>query len=136
MIRILSLITLSRVRGRPVELIRNALHRARMCELLAERAGVDERGAYFMVGLLSLLPAMIGADLGETVASLPLGDDVRDALLGHGGDLGAALECVAAVEQAEWSRARFRNLPLPAINTAYVEACGWVEESLVRIEGL
>ncbi|MGD9599116.1 MAG: EAL and HDOD domain-containing protein [Steroidobacteraceae bacterium] len=136
MIRIISLITMSRVRGRPVELIRNALHRARMCELLAELGGIEERGAYFMVGLLSLMPAMIGADPGETVASLPLGEDVRDALLNHGGDLGAALDCVAAVEQAEWSQARFRNLPLPSINTAYVEACGWVEESLTKIEGL
>lgn len=136
MIRILSLITLSRLRGRPVELIRNALHRARMCELLAQASGLDEQGAYFMVGLLSLMPAMIGDDLEATVESLPLAADVRDALLTHSGDLGAALDCVAAVEQADWSQARFRDLNLAAINTSYVEACGWVEESLAKIDGL
>ena len=44
LIRILSLITLSRFRGRPAELIRNALHRARLCELLAAKSSMRDSG--------------------------------------------------------------------------------------------
>lgn len=134
LIRILSLITLSRFRGRPAELMRNALQRARLCELLAERAGFEHSGSFFMVGLLSLMPAMLGESLEETMDSLPLSPEVREALLHQAGDLGAALDCVASLEQAEWSRVRFRDLALTDINAAYVEACGWVEESMARIQ--
>lgn len=136
LIRILSLITLSRFRGRPAELMRNALQRARLCELLAERGGIEQSGSFFMVGLLSLMPAMLGEPLEETLDSLPLGPDVRAALLSQAGELGAAIQCVAALEQGEWSRVRFRELALTEINTSYVEACGWVEESMARIQTL
>ncbi|MGE0583153.1 MAG: EAL and HDOD domain-containing protein [Steroidobacteraceae bacterium] len=136
LIRILSLITLSRFRGRPSELIRNALHRARLCELLAERSGIRDSGAYFMVGLLSLMPAMLGEQVEDTLASLPLARDVSEALLARTGDMGAALECVAALEQAEWSRVAFRGLGLPDINAAYVETCGWVEESMAKLQSI
>ncbi|HQW09399.1 MAG TPA: HDOD domain-containing protein [Steroidobacteraceae bacterium] len=136
LIRILSLIMLSRFRGRPTELMRNALHRARLCELLAGRSGVDDCGPYFMVGLLSLMPAMLGERVEETVSSLPLSEGVRNALLTHAGDLGAALDCVDSLERADWSQVRFGALSLTDINTAYVEACGWVEDSMARVQAI
>lgn len=136
LIRILSLIMMTRFRGRPSELIRGALLRARLCELLAERSGMADGGAYFMVGLLSLMPAMLGESLEETLASLPLSTGVHNALLSHAGDLGAALDCVDALEHAAWSHMPFKNLDLADINSAYVEACGWVEESLARVQSI
>lgn len=136
LMHILSLIMMSRFRGRPVELMRNALLRARLCERLAELAGSVDCGAYFMVGLLSLMPAMLGEPAEETIGSLPLGTEVRDALLTRAGDLGGALDCVVAIEEGEWSRVRFRDLRLPDINAAYVETCGWVEESLAQIQSI
>mgnify|MGYP001176987091 FL=1 len=136
LIRILSLITLSRFRGRPAELIRNALHRARLCELLAAKSSMRDSGAYFMVGLLSLMPAMLGEQVEDTLGSLPLAVDVQEALLKGAGDMGAALACVMALEQGEWSGVAFRGLSLPDINAAYVEACGWVEESIAKLEAL
>lgn len=136
LIRILSLIIMSRFRGRPSELMRNALHRARLCELLAERAGCAESGAYFMVGLLSLMPAMLGETLEATVDLLPLTPEVRDALLTRIGDMGAALGCVESIERADWSRVSFRELGLADTNTAYVEACAWVEESMARVQSI
>ncbi len=136
LVRILSLITLSRFRGRPVELMRNALHRARLCELLAARARIGDSGAYFMVGLLSLMPAMLGGQPEETIGALPLSDDVQGALLARSGDMGAALHCVEALEQAEWGRVGYRDLCLAEINAAYVEACGWVEESMSKVQSL
>lgn len=87
-----------------------------------------------MVGLLSLMPAMLGEGVEETVSSLPLSQDVRDALLTRAGDLGTALDCVDSLERADWSQVRFGALSLTDINTAYVEACGWVEESMARVQ--
>jgi len=136
LIRMLSLIMLSRFRGRPTELMRSALHRARLCELLAGRSGVADCGPYFMAGLLSLMPAMLGEPVEETVSSLPLGPDVRDALLTRAGEMGAALACVDSLERAEWSQVRFGALSLTDINSAYVEACSWVEESLAMIQSI
>jgi len=134
LIRILSLIILSRFPGRPSELMRNALHRAHMCQLLAEQAGCAQSGAYFMVGLLSLMPAMLGETLEVTVGLLPLTPDVRDAMLTRAGDMSAALGCVESIEQAKWSQVSFRDLSLADINSAYVETCTWVEESMARVQ--
>lgn len=134
LVRILSFVVLSRIRGRPSELMRNALHRAHMCQLLAEQAGCAQSGAYFMAGLLSLVPAMLGETLEVTVRLLVLTPDVRDAMLTRAGDMSAALGCVESIEQAKWSQVGFRDLSLADINSAYVETCTRVEESMARVQ--
>ena len=76
-------------------ILESALVRALMCEALAiELAKKPEKGTYFMTGLFSRLDALLGVPLGEVLAELPIGDDVKQALLEGSGELGQALSVV------------------------------------------
>jgi EAL and modified HD-GYP domain-containing signal transduction protein len=88
-----------------------ALVRARFAERIAEAAGLADPGSHFLVGLLSRLDVLLGVPLPEAVARLPLGDDVRTALLTGDGALGRVLAVVEAWQGADWDA-------VPALVTA------------------
>lgn len=74
--------------------------RAQTMELLARAAGLDKAGqeAAFMVGMFSLLDALLGQPLAELLAPLNLGPDLEAALLRQEGELGRLLVAVLAAE--------------------------------------
>jgi EAL and modified HD-GYP domain-containing signal transduction protein len=76
------------------------LVRARLCESLAKEAGAPADSA-FIVGLLSVCDALLDAPLGEIITSLPLNDDLRDAILHRAGPLGELLDTAVALERGE-----------------------------------
>ncbi len=72
-----------------------ALVRALMCEALAvELAKQSEKGTYFMMGLFSRLDALLGVPLIDALEELPIGEDVKQALLDGSGELGKVLGMV------------------------------------------
>ncbi|MBS0373744.1 MAG: HDOD domain-containing protein [Proteobacteria bacterium] len=109
---------------KPPELLSIALVRAQMCRGLADRARVDRLGAAFMVGLLSVLDALLDRPMQRVVAELPLGEDLRLALVGDpASTLGSILGSVLAYEQGQWSGARaLPGLDDEALAASYVEA--------------
>ena len=75
--------------------LESALVRALMCEAVAvELMKTSEKSTYFMVGLFSRLDALLGVPLVDVLAELPIGDDIKRALLDGSGELGAALSMV------------------------------------------
>jgi len=99
----LSLIVMAGVTGKPHELMTTAIVRARMCEVLAGALGRLNRESAFLVGLLSVLDALLDLPMEKVVEMLPLSGEVSRALLSHEGELGQILACVLAYEQADWS---------------------------------
>jgi len=76
-------------------ILESALVRALMCEALAVELGKKpEKGTYFMMGLFSRLDALLGVPLHSALEELPIGDDVRQALLDGSGELGKVLNMV------------------------------------------
>ncbi len=68
--------------NKPHELVVESLLRARFCELLADSSKLYSRSAdLFLVGLLSVLDAVMDAPLDEVVQNLNLPPDVREVLL-------------------------------------------------------
>ncbi len=125
--RICSVVLLASMSDRPPYVAIQALTRARMCENLCVAAGAGAKGGYFMAGLLSLVDVILGAPLEECLEELPLNDEVRAALCGRKGAVGAALNCVLAHERGEWDAARFAGLPGATISSAYSQAVEWAE---------
>ncbi|MEO7083712.1 MAG: EAL domain-containing protein [Gemmatimonadaceae bacterium] len=103
----LSLLLVTSVAGKggtDAELVRVALHRARFCETLA--LGGHDRGSagsLFMVGLFSLLDAILKVPLAEVLHSIDLADDVRAALLDRTGPYASTLKLVEAYERGDWA---------------------------------
>ena len=65
----------------PPEILHMALVRARFCELAAALCGLDPDEQY-LLGMMSLLPAMMRFPMEALVPELPLRDEIRQALLG------------------------------------------------------
>ena len=89
---------------KPEELVNSAMLRAKLAEGLAEQMGLIQiKRDYFLLGLFSLLDAMVDRPIKEVLGELPLGEDIKAALLGHE-VLGAkVLQLVMAQERGEWS---------------------------------
>ena len=87
---------------KPRELVVSSLVRAKFCELLSALPKYGHQGpALFLVGLFSLLDAIVGRPLPELLAELPLKSEIGDAILGRG-ELSMALDLIIALEQGQW----------------------------------
>jgi c-di-GMP-related signal transduction protein len=120
-------------RDLPSEMVVASTLRARLCELIAPLAQMPDRSLdLFLVGMFSMLDAILDQPMERILASLPLAGDVRDALLGGQNPLRAVLDCVLAYEQACWDRASdlavAAGIPEREIPTCYLEAVAWTRD--------
>ncbi len=121
---------------KPDELIRTALVRARFSELLAHWADLGHRKAdLFLMGLFSLLDAMLNRPLAEILAELRLGGDIADALLGTerpGQRLAGVHALVRQYETGDWdalsNTAARLHVPKEIIADLYLEAIAWADQ--------
>ena len=128
-----SMLALSTIDDRPIEITKIAMTRAKMCELLAEQAGLDSKESYFTVGIFSALDILMDVPLNKAVDSLPLSDAVRSALLKREGRMGEALCCTLAYEQSNWSNVSFHGLSTKQVIESYIQAVEWASKVMVSI---
>jgi EAL and modified HD-GYP domain-containing signal transduction protein len=115
------------------ELVAMATVRARLCELVAVRTRGDEAASEaFLLGMCSLLDAVLGKPLSAIAEELPLSEETRAALRGEPVPARDILDCAVAYERGAWkdcqaiaARAGVNPLTLPA---AYFEALRWSRE--------
>ena len=90
----------------------------------------------FLVGLCSVLDAMLGRPMTEAIADLPLSADARAALLGTPNAARSLLDAVIAHEGGEWEEAEdaARNAGLTGreIAAAYTDALTWARDLSVE----
>jgi len=88
---------------KPAELVVLSLIRAKFCEQLGATAGLKERELeLFLMGLLSLLDALVDKPLEEALAEVSISDDIRMALLGKESALSAIYSIAKAYERGDW----------------------------------
>jgi EAL and modified HD-GYP domain-containing signal transduction protein len=111
---------------KPGALVETAVIRAEFCELLAPQVGLGaRRSELFLMGMFSLLDAIIGRPLEEILEEIGLADDIRDALVDPTGvpsPLRSVHCLVTAYERGDW----------PAVATA-AEAFGLAPESVAKL---
>lgn len=115
------------------ELVTTAMQRARFCELIAETRGRRrESGALFMVGLFSLLDALLGKPMDEILAQVDLAAELHEVLLHRTGSYAPVLRLVEAYETARWddvvSESAALGLPLPEVPELYAQAVDWTRQ--------
>jgi EAL and modified HD-GYP domain-containing signal transduction protein len=116
--------------GQPSELIVLALVRARFCELLASHTGIPESEA-FMLGLFSLMEAILEVPIKSVLEQIHLPEQVTAALLGEDNPLSRMEQLVIAFEKADWGicdqRARELQIHEEAVTQAHIAAVEWVQ---------
>jgi EAL and modified HD-GYP domain-containing signal transduction protein len=120
-----SLILFSGIEEKPRELTLTAVVRARMCEKLAEALKLNQVDRFFLVGLFSVLDAMLDRPLEEILSSLNLAPEIHNGILRREGEFGAVLDCVLAYERRDWERVRCGGLGQETIRSAYVKSMAW-----------
>ncbi|MEX0912155.1 MAG: EAL domain-containing protein, partial [Gemmatimonadota bacterium] len=123
--------------GTDVELVHTAVLRGRFCELLGVNAGREEvADALFLVGLFSLMDALLRTPMQEVLARVDLAESARLALLQHKGPYADFLRLVEAYEAGNWEevmnvapRIGLSPLTVPEI---YLDAASWSREQVSR----
>lgn len=83
------------------ELMKVSLCRAKLCELIAKRAGYKNYSEYFLVGMFSLIDALLEKPLNSILTQLPLADEIVDAISGVHSEMSAILNLAIALERME-----------------------------------
>jgi len=134
----IALATLTRTaEDKPGELILHSLVRARFCEALAQSTKKNQDQSAFLMGLFSLLDALIDRPIGEALAEMNLAPEIAAVLRGQapeGDALGRVYELARAYEVADWTRAeeiaRELSIPTGSLGEAYCAAAGWARQVL------
>jgi EAL and modified HD-GYP domain-containing signal transduction protein len=117
-------------------LIVHAVVRARFCETLAEAGGIARPGDAFLVGLFSLLDALVDCPLLELLSHVHLPETISAALLGMETRSGLSLVYQMALryEAAEWDEferlAEKMHIPGRVASALYVDALSWANGML------
>ncbi|MBW1713875.1 MAG: hypothetical protein JRJ59_12080 [Deltaproteobacteria bacterium] len=70
---------------------------------MAAKLGLaDRRSDFFLMGLFSLIDALMDKPLPQILEGIPLANDIKEALLGGQNRPRKALDLAVAYERAEW----------------------------------
>lgn len=118
--------------GRQRALLRHALVRARLMESLGEATlQTSRQGGLFVVGILSLLDALMQCSRAEALAPLKLAPDIMDALLSGVGPYVPYLYLAEACENSDAENLEACALALglspESVNEAHIASLMWAE---------
>lgn len=117
--------------SKPPELIRTSIIRARILELMAENLGKKNSSNYFMMGLFSLIDAMLDNSMEYLLEQLPLTDPVKNALIKKQGNMACFLQSIEAYETGNWAEFE-KILPVTGVDVEkfpafFLDAVGWAD---------
>jgi len=117
----------------PRELLCMVMVGGRFCELAGPKLNLDPFGQY-LLGLLSLLPAMQGQPMSELAPALAVSNEIREALMGTKGGERVFLSWLESCERGDWAgcdaAAQADRLNQEDLVTIYLEAVSWAEAAL------
>ncbi|WP_207263287.1 HDOD domain-containing protein [Desulfovibrio sp. Huiquan2017] len=117
------------------ELAYLAVHRAKFLESVCSFSNRQtcKADSLFMTGLFSLLDAMLGMSMNDILKSLPLEEDVVEALNGSG-DFYDLLRLAATYERGQWGETaqRLKRLSLDSFQAEllYIQSRSWAQKTL------
>ena len=124
-----TLSTMASIDNKPTELTLTALIRARFCELAGSKLGIGSASELFTLGLFSVIDGMMDAPMLDVVSSLPLADDIREALVQRSGPMGRLLDSVVSLESGE------DDGTVPKAGEVYLESLMWANSASESLFG-
>ncbi len=124
---------------KPDELVVHALIRGRFCESLAPMLGMKHRSQeLFLLGMFSVIDAILDRPLEEILKDLPLADEIKDALSGKPNRLRAVFDYVLAYEKGDWDRVSELAVALglsdeSGVPAIYLHAVHWAQKSFGEV---
>lgn len=125
--RLVSVFTLSQTADQPIAMIEFAFMRAKLCELIAERAGKKSPG-YYTVGMFSALDILMQQPMAELIKKLPFSPEISSAILNHSGHMGRMLSLVKSIELGRYEPSLNPDIEESWVNDSYLKAVRWTHE--------
>ena len=117
----------------PEEVLRMAFVRGRFCELAARFCGLNSTEQY-LLGLLSLMPAMLRLRMDELTPMLPMREEIRLSLSGADLPERSLLAWIVKHEKGDWAGCdaivQAHDLDRKDLQSCYAEAIVWAESAL------
>ncbi|WDP90096.1 MAG: HDOD domain-containing protein [Desulfobacter sp.] len=96
--------------GKPNELVRSSVIRARMCEQCANVLNTPySPDELFTLGLFSAMDAIMDMHMEDILSGISLSDRIKDALLGRDKLFSQLLELIISFEHGDWQHQRFQS---------------------------
>jgi EAL and modified HD-GYP domain-containing signal transduction protein len=135
--RIASIAILSEINAdQPPEILHMALVRGRFCELAARFCWLSPPEQY-LLGMFSMVPAMLRIPMEELLSTLPLRDQICKALLGEKNPERALLSWLELHERADWEACdaigNAIGLTHEKLMLCYVDAVVWAQVTLSSV---
>jgi len=139
--RWLSLLSLASLgEGKPLELMRTSLYRGHLLESIAKGLHEEETGDDFLLGMFSVLDALLDQPMQEAIEGMALPSPVRDALLRDDAAMSYKLNIVRALESGAWDDVarwgeQYRALKVTDLMALHTEALAWSDAQINAIQG-
>jgi EAL and modified HD-GYP domain-containing signal transduction protein len=129
---VLNAIAVETCKKHPDELLVRVLHRARFFELMSPFTGENPQEQY-LFGLVSLMGVMLDMPLPEVIKTLPLRDQVREALNGGHNSVATAMGLLECYEEGNWDICTQQcialNITESKLTHIYEESTRWAEQA-------
>jgi len=122
-----SMLVLSGVDDKPIELFTTSLVRAKFCELVGAKVGSMSKDSYFTVGLFSCLDAVMDTKLSVLLEKLGLDPAVHAALIAQEGELGQVLTVVKGLELGKTDISLPEGINATEVSALYLQAMQFAE---------
>jgi len=123
-----SMLALSSMNDRPLELIKIAMVRAKTCELIALKLKLKNEDQFFTAGMFSALDILMEQSITSLINPLPLADDVKLAILEHKGNMGIIVKCSQLLETSAADKLSIKEISKAELSALYFEADHWALE--------
>ena len=115
---------------KPIELIHLSLVRAKFCDLLGTEKGIGiNPPTAYLVGLFSVLDALLDQNMELLIEKLPVVDDIKIALCGGQNNLSMYLLLAKAFESSNWLKiiriSKFLEIDQIRLHSLFNEAILW-----------
>ncbi|WP_158968239.1 EAL and HDOD domain-containing protein [Paraglaciecola sp. L3A3] len=124
---------------KPKELSIMSLARARFCELMTDSyilKGVESSA--FLIGLLSLIDALVDADIHQLMDKLPLNQNIKDAIINRHDESANLLHFCELFEQAEWQKlesyCQNNKIDLAQASERFQQSMSWATERMQALQ--
>jgi len=140
--RWLSLIAMTSLgENKPPELVYQALWRARFLESLARQLGESVVDDDFLMGLFSILDALLDQPMQDSLKEINLETDVHNGLIDLTSPMGQKLALSFAIEQGDWDYIKSftddgRRIAYTDVTRLQAEAVSWANEQIVALNAL
>ena len=127
----ITLIMMSKViESKPTELIVIGMIRGKMCELLAERNHPEIKHQMFIIGLFSVLDALMDQPMIDLLDTVTLSTEVKFALLDKAGIHGDIYNNALLYEKCNWQELSKAKINSVEYIQSYLTAVHWADQSL------